>query len=67
LVKKSVCESDEGKEAILSLNSMLVELVKPVAVEVKKEEEKIDIKEFNSKKMENLIDTKDTFETRYFV
>lgn len=63
LIKKSINEAEDGKEAILSLNSMLVDLVKPLG---DKKEVKI-IKEVNNKKMENLIDTKVSFEDRYFV
>jgi uncharacterized coiled-coil DUF342 family protein len=60
LIKKSINNTEEGKAAILSLNSILVDLVKPV-------KETKEVKEFNSREMKNLIDTKDSFESRYFV
>ena len=59
LIVKSVNESDEGKQAILQLNSMLVDLV-DVAV---KTETPI-IKEMASKR-ENLLPADDSFDSRY--
>lgn len=60
LVKKTVFENEEGKEAILQLNTMLVELV---TVEDKQEESPV-IRETSSKR-ENLIPADDSFESRY--
>lgn len=58
LIKLSINDNDEGKDAILSLNSTLVELVsiKPV--------ERFEIKEIGSKN-ENLIPTAIDFDSRY--
>lgn len=61
LVKKSINETDEGKQAILQLNTMLVEMV-VVEKEVKTEDTVI--RELSSKR-ENLIPTGDDFESRY--
>jgi hypothetical protein len=58
LVKLSINENEEGKNAILSLNTMLVDLV-----QVKHEDKNI-IKEFSSKN-ENLIPTTIDFDSRY--
>lgn len=62
LIKKTLNEDEEGKKAVLELNSMIVELV-PVE-EVKIEDKPKEIKEFNSK-MNNLIPTENDFESRY--
>jgi chaperonin cofactor prefoldin len=61
LIKKAVSENDEGKQAILQLNSMLVELVELPEVP---NTEKPAVREVASKR-ENLIPTSDTFESRY--
>jgi hypothetical protein len=62
LIKKSVFENEEGKNAILQLNSMLVDLVQVV----KDDKETTAIKEFASKR-ENLIPAGDDFESRYSI
>ncbi|TCJ01076.1 hypothetical protein [Cytobacillus praedii] len=61
LVKKSINETDEGKQAILQLNTMLVEMV---VVEKETNPEDTVIRELSSKR-ENLIPTGDDFESRY--
>jgi hypothetical protein len=60
LIKLSINETEEGKNAVLQLNSMLVELVQPVTTK-----EQPLIKEFASKKMHNLLPVSDSFEDRY--
>jgi hypothetical protein len=60
LVKKSVNENEEGKQAILQLNTMLVELVEVPVVK----EENPAIKEIASKR-ENLIPAGNDFDSRY--
>jgi predicted nuclease with TOPRIM domain len=62
LIKVSINETDEGKNAILSLNSMLVDLVQ-LKIEDKIGDKNI-IKEFSSKN-ENLIPTTIDFDSRY--
>lgn len=59
LIKKTV---NEDEKAVMSLNSMIIDLVKPV--ETKKAQENEPIKEMSSKR-ENLIPT-NSFENRYF-
>lgn len=59
LILKSVNESDEGKQAILQLNSMLVDLV-----DVTVTKETPVIKEMASKR-ENLLPADDSFDSRY--
>ena len=59
LIVKSVNESDEGKQAILQLNSMLVDLVDVVTTK-----ETPIIKEMASKR-ENLLPADDSFDSRY--
>ncbi|BDR74183.1 hypothetical protein K144316041_p20220 (plasmid) [Clostridium tetani] len=59
LIKKTV---DEDEKAIMSLNSMIIDLVKPVEEKMRKENEPI--KEMSSKR-ENLIPA-NSFENRYF-
>lgn len=61
LIKQSINESEEGSQAILQLNTMLVELVE-VVTEVKTEDTVI--REVSSKR-QNLIPTSDDFESRY--
>lgn len=61
LVEKAVYENEEGKEAILQLNSMLVELV---TVESQPKNEGTVIKEVSSKR-ENLIPAGDDFDSKY--
>lgn len=60
LIIKSLNEN-EVKEAILSLNSMLVDLVKPAKPEVKP------VITEPTKSLNNLINVVDNFESRYFV
>ncbi|PKR82857.1 hypothetical protein [Heyndrickxia camelliae] len=61
LVEKTVFETEEGQQAVLQLNTMLVDMVV-----VQKEEKSEDtvIREVSSKR-ENLIPTSDDFESRY--
>jgi hypothetical protein len=61
LVEKAVYENEEGKNAILQLNSLLVELVEVPATPVS---ENPTIREFSSKR-ENLIPASEDFESRY--
>lgn len=61
LIKQSVNESDEGKQAVLQLNTMLVEMV---VVEKEQKSEETVIRELSSKR-ENLIPDGDDFESRY--
>jgi predicted nuclease with TOPRIM domain len=61
LIKKSINENDEGKSAILSLNTMLVDMV-----QVKAEDKQSMVKE-KASKQENLIPTGSDFESRYSV
>jgi DNA repair exonuclease SbcCD ATPase subunit len=61
LIVKAVNENEEGKQAILQLNSMLVELVE---VPVVQNQETPVIREVSSKR-ENLIPVSDDFESRY--
>ena len=63
LIVKAVNENDEGKEAVLQLNSMLVDLV--VAKEPQSKEEPA-IREFSNKR-ENLIPNNDNFDSRYSI
>lgn len=63
LIVKAVNENDEGKEAILQLNSMLVDLV--VAKDPQNKEEPA-IREFSNKR-ENLIPNDDNFDSRYSI
>jgi chaperonin cofactor prefoldin len=61
LIKKAINQNEEGSQAILQLNSMLVELVEvPVLPNV----ENPAVREVASKR-ENLIPTSDDFESRY--
>jgi chaperonin cofactor prefoldin len=60
LVKKTVFDNEDGKEAILQLNTMLVELV---TVEVKQEEDTV-IREVSSKR-EKLIPANNDFDSKY--
>ena len=59
LIKVSINENDEGKNAILSLNSMLVDLVS-----IKTTPERFEVRELGSKN-ENLIPTSIDFDSRY--
>jgi hypothetical protein len=59
LIVKSLNSSDEGKDAIYQLNSMLVDLV-----QVKTDNDGTPIREVSSKR-EKLIPDSDTFESRY--
>lgn len=61
LIKLSLKASDEGKNAVLQLNSILVEMVKPVQAS-----EETGIREFASKR-ENLIPTSNDFDSRYSI
>ncbi|KON87349.1 hypothetical protein AF332_11270 [Sporosarcina globispora] len=61
LITKSIDETEEGKQAILQLNTMLVELVE-VTQEPKTEDPVI--RELSSKR-ENLIPASNDFESRY--
>lgn len=61
LIVKAVNESEEGKNAILQLNSMLVELVELPVVQ---NQENPVIREVSSKR-ENLIPVSDDFDSRY--
>lgn len=61
LVKLSVSETDEGKQATLQLNSMLVDLV---VVQKEKQEDSTFVREVASKR-ENLIPASNDFDTRY--
>ena len=61
LVKKTVFESQEGKDAVLQLNSMLVEMVE---VKSPVKQESGFIQELSSKR-ENLIPSNDSFDKRY--
>lgn len=61
LVKQSLNESEEGKQATLQLNTMLVDLV--VLEKETKEEDPV-IREVSSKR-EKLIPTEDNFDSRY--
>lgn len=61
LIKKAVHDNDEGRNAILQLNSMLVEFVQPV-----KPSENVGIKEFASKR-ESLNVVDDDFDSRYSI
>jgi hypothetical protein len=60
LIKNSINENDEGKNAILSLNTMLVDMVQI------KSDDKPMVKEVASKQ-ENLIPTSVDFDSRYSV
>lgn len=60
LVKKTVFENEDGKDAILQLNTMLVEMV---TLEEKNEKDPV-IREVSSKR-ENLIPADNSFESRY--
>lgn len=60
LVKKAVSENEEGKQAILQLNSMLVELVEVPEIQM----ENTTIREVSSKR-ENLVPASDDFDSRY--
>lgn len=62
LIVKALNEDEEGKQAILQLNSMLVDMV---TVEVKPKEDPV-VKEVASKR-ENLIPSSDDFESRYSI
>lgn len=59
LIQKSINQTDEGKQAILQLNTMLVDLVDVVT-----KTESPAIKEFASKR-ENLLPADDSFDSRY--
>lgn len=61
LIKLSVNSTDEGKNAILQLNSILVEMVKP-----NNKPEDTGIREFASKR-ENLIPANTDFDSRYSI
>jgi hypothetical protein len=61
LVKKSINENEEGKSAILQLNTMLVDMV---TVDAKQTKEDPIIRELSSKR-EKLIPASDSFESRY--
>jgi hypothetical protein len=61
LIKKAVHENDEGKEAILQLNSMLVEMVN-----LEEDNQTSAIREMASKR-ENLIPENDDFDSRYSI
>ncbi|MCM3110028.1 hypothetical protein M3572_03910 [Lederbergia lenta] len=61
LVKKAVFEDEEGKQATLQLNTILVDMV---VVEKSKQEDSTVIREMSSKR-EKLIPTADSFEDRY--
>jgi len=63
LVKKAVYETEEGKEAVLQLNSMLVDMVQ-VVTEVKPENPVV--REMASRR-ENLIPESSDFESRYSI
>lgn len=59
LITKSINDNDEGKQAILQLNSMLVDLV-----QLEKDSEQGIVRETASKR-ENLVPEKDDFDSRY--
>jgi FtsZ-binding cell division protein ZapB len=59
LIMKSINDDDEGKNAILSLNTMLVDMV-----QVKSDDKQPTVKEVASKQA-NLIPTGNDFESRY--
>lgn len=61
LIKQAINENDEGKQAILQLNTMLVELVEVVTEDI---QEETVIREVSSKR-ENLIPASDDFDSRY--
>ena len=61
LIKLSVNDNEEGKSAILQLNSILVEMVQPI-----KTDDNTGIKEFASKR-EKLIPDSDDFDSRYSI
>ncbi|WP_257391423.1 hypothetical protein [Cytobacillus gottheilii] len=63
LVEKTVFDNEEGKNAILQLNSMLVEMV---TVEKETKNEEPVIREFSSKR-ENLIPAGKDFESRFSI
>lgn len=62
LVKKAVYENEEGKQAVLQLNSMLVELVELPVVETTIE---TPVVRETASKRENLIPTNDDFDSKY--
>lgn len=59
LIKLSLNDNDEGRNAILKLNSMLVDLVQPF-----EQKNESPIREFSSK-MENLLPASDDFDSKY--
>ncbi|MFS1518508.1 hypothetical protein V1503_18905 [Bacillus sp. SCS-151] len=61
LIEKAVADSDEGKQAILQLNTILVDLV---VVNKESQSQRPVIRETASKR-ENLIPTGDDFDSRY--
>lgn len=64
-VQDLIKDSINNNESLISLNSMLVELI-PHKVEEKKDD-KSSIKDFNSKEVKNLIPKDNSFESRYLV
>ena len=64
-VQNLIKESISDNEALISLNSMLVELI-PNKIEEKKDD-KSGIKDFNSKEVKNLIPKDNCFESRYLL
>lgn len=63
LINKTVCKNEEGSNAILQLNSMLVDMV---VSNKETNSEKPAIREVSSKR-ENLIPSSDDFDSRYSV
>lgn len=61
LVRKTVCENDEGREAKLSLNTMLVDLVTSPTTQ-----KETTIREVASKR-KDLLPTDNSFESRYSI
>ena len=62
-VQNLIKDSVENNDALISLNSMLVDLI-PNKVDEKKDD-KNGIKDFNSKEVKNLIPKDNSFESRY--
>lgn len=64
-VQNLIKESIENNEALVSLNSILVDLI-PSKLDEKKDD-KNGIKDFNSKEVKNLIPKDNSFESRYLL
>lgn len=64
-VQNLIKESINSNDALISLNSMLVDLI-PNKVEEKKDD-KTGVKDFNAKEIKNLIPKDNSFESRYLV